>query len=447
MSRLVRSFLPRVAHYFKMEANTPTGYETWSREQLLERIQALEKQITPRPSTSTQKTNKKKERPFDMSRYEQRRVAFKVAYLGWNYSGFAAQGDDTLPTVEGEIFKALQTCKLIESPDKCNFTRCGRTDKGVSGLGQVISLDVRSNLSKEEIAAQKREDELGYIDTLNRLLPDDIRVFAWAPVAPNFSARFDCKSRTYKYFFVKGQLDLDRMRTAASYLLGEHDFRNFCRLDPSKNITNYCRTIVSLDIRPCTVDTSVLGPGMDFYEVELKGTAFLWHQVRCIMSILFLVGQGLEAPEVIKDLTDITKVPSKPEYTMASDLPLLLYDCEFDNLEWTYASKKSYISPWRTFNHLHEQWCAQMIRGLMYQTFLDAVKAFSWEDEHGQQTLHERRVGGLDRSSREATIVLGGGKEIRTSRYKKLMERPRGDTDEMKKEKYNARKKRKLEHN
>jgi tRNA pseudouridine(38-40) synthase len=44
---------------------------------------------------------------------------------------------------------------------------------------------------------------------LNRVLPAEIRVIAWAPVRPDFSARFDCIEREYKYFFPKGDLDLE----------------------------------------------------------------------------------------------------------------------------------------------------------------------------------------------------------------------------------------------
>ena len=47
-----------------------------------------------------------------------------------------------------------------------------------------------------------------YCGILNRVLPKEIRVIAWAPVRPDFSARFDCLEREYKYFFPRGDLDL-----------------------------------------------------------------------------------------------------------------------------------------------------------------------------------------------------------------------------------------------
>lgn len=423
----------------RMESSA-SRYDGWSREQLLERIAQLEGQTatsaTASPTTNTTTTDKKqkksmkKERPFDISKYSQRHIALKVAYLGWNYMGFAAQGDEVkVPTVEGRLFQALQNCRLIVDPENCNFSRCGRTDKGVSGLGQVVSLKVRCN--------NPGTPEIPYLETINRLLPEDIRVLAWAPVSPDFNARFDCKSRTYKYFFCKGTLDIDAMREGASYMLGDHDFRNFCKLDPSKNITNYVRTILSLDIRPVANTQEKIGPNVDFWEVELKGTAFLWHQVRCIMSILFLVGQRLEEPTIVKDLLNIEKIPSRPDYPMASELPLLLYECEFDGIDWVYATGPTIPSPARIYQHWRDSWSASMTKTLLYQTFMRYMLPFP-------VTTETNLAQYLDNdSSSSRAVVLGGGKELRSAKYKKLMDRPRCDSDQVKKEKYHAKKKQK----
>jgi hypothetical protein len=82
------------------------------------------------------------------------------------------------------------------------------------------------------------------------------------------------------------------------------------------------------------------------YSFNLHGSAFLWHQVRHMVAILFLIGQGLESPSIIPELLDISKNPCKPLYEMASDAPLVLWDCIFpdpdsksrdDALEWVYA--------------------------------------------------------------------------------------------------------------
>lgn len=405
-------------------SHIPSNYEKLSRGQLIQKIQTLENRLRKTDRITIDRLDRPDRKPFDVNKYGERRIALKVAYLGWNYSGFAAQGDETLtPTVEGQLFKALTSCKLIMHADECHFTRCGRTDKGVSGLGQVVALNVRGNSTKTNTI----KDPLPYVEILNRLLPDDVRILAWAPVTPAFNARFDCKSRTYKYFFEKGQLDLDLMKIAATYMTGSHDFRNFCRLDPSKNINNYERTVLSLDIKPLSDD---------FYEVELKGTAFLWHQVRCIMAILFLVGQKLEKPEIVKALLDIDQVPARPEYPMASDLPLMLYDCEFDDMNWIYANENTaakMTTPLKTYRHFHELWNSHIIKGHLYKTVLQQIEKKSISN--GTEARHHINAS----DDQQSTVLLGAGRTIRTAKYKPLLNRPRADSDQVKKEKYRIR--------
>ncbi|PHZ17135.1 tRNA pseudouridine synthase [Rhizopus microsporus ATCC 52813] len=436
-------------------------YSDCTREQLLERIAELEGQLNKTETDDSELKHKKtkkrdKQRPFDMSKYTKRKIALRVAYIGWNYIGFASQQDpERVPTIEDMLFKALKECRLIEQiDDSVDYTRCGRTDKGVSGLGQVIALWVRSKklASDPSPGLLPPEEELAYAETINRVLPDDIRVLAWAPVPDDFSARYHCTSRTYKYFFSRGSMDINRMRQACQYFEGEHDFRNFCKMDPSKNIVSYSRLILSMKINPVQhTDTKSVGHGTDFYEVELKGTAFLWHQVRYMMSVLFLVGQGLEPPETVRDLLDIEKVPSKPDFPMASDLPLVLYDCEFKDLEWHYAFKdtvyETFPPTMRTYLHFNEAWNMQMIRTLTYQYYLTRVGSFpAVMSDKSVKTIadlmSERKP---KRADGTVVVPLGAGKETRMTKYKPVLERPRCDTDETKKEKYQIRKKRKLD--
>lgn len=89
---------------------------------------------------------------------------------------------------------------------------------------QVISIDLRSNQfgglgvtvpPGAEDKGKVASDELPYIKMLNRVLPQDIRILQWTPVDTGFSARFDCKSRTYRYYFPRGDLDVDLMAEAA----------------------------------------------------------------------------------------------------------------------------------------------------------------------------------------------------------------------------------------
>ncbi|CAH6718343.1 tRNA pseudouridine(38/39) synthase [[Candida] jaroonii] len=327
-----------------------TEYENWSKQQLIDKIRELESLNNTKPEDSistpdqtliqptentTTKVSDKKKKKFVFSNHPTRFIALKFAYLGWNYNGLAFQYEPTpLPTVEEEILKALEKARLISEADPscCKFSRCGRTDKGVSAMNQVISLNVRSNLSLEEQQDKVNDNkELPYITILNSLLPSDIRITALSLRPPvDFDARFSCKYRHYRYLINKEGLDIDLMNEAAAKYVGIHDFRNFCKLDGSKQITNYNREVYS---------SKIIEHDDDFYIFDLKGSAFLWHQVRCMVAILFTVGQKLEAPTLVDDLLNVEKYPTKPNYEMANDIPLILYDCVFPEMEWYKPSE------------------------------------------------------------------------------------------------------------
>jgi tRNA pseudouridine38/39 synthase len=55
-------------------------------------------------------------------------------------------------------------------------------------------------------------------------------------------------------------------------------------------------------------------------------------------AVLFMVGRGDETPEIIPALLDVETNPRKPQYAMADDLPLVLYDCKFPGLVWRYGA-------------------------------------------------------------------------------------------------------------
>ena len=231
---------------------------------------------------------------------------------------------------------------------------------------------------------------------LNGVLPRTIRIISWQPVSPSFNARFSCTSRTYRYFFHADQLDLVRMQVAADELVGSHDFRNFCKIDPTMS-THFTRHIQSVQVRACQqvpedcvqltapwpcdqtqwiedARNSMGGAEADptaassssasasastsssssstpapaaalptlhpdtFCELVIHGNAFLYHQVRCMAAVLFLVGRGAEAPEVVRKMLDVSATGTgtgKPSYDMAPELPLVLYDTGFPSLPVT----------------------------------------------------------------------------------------------------------------
>lgn len=71
---------------------------------------------------------------------------------------------------------------------------------------------------------------------LNSILPDDIRILACEPVQEEFNARYWCKERSYKYFFVKNNLNIEAMKQAIRSFEGKHNFINFCKM-------NLCNTV------------------------------------------------------------------------------------------------------------------------------------------------------------------------------------------------------------
>lgn len=296
--------------------------------------------------SGSQKIRKRERKPFDMARWAKRDIALWLSYEGEGYSGLAEQRHvEGVKTVEKVLFEALIKCCLIESRDTCHYSRCGRTDRGVSAQCQVVGLRVRSVLRADDelvvdgmvprLAHPSDElkpgiRELDYCETLNRVLPSDVRAMAWRSVAPEFSARFSAASRTYRYFFYQaaprtaGSYNLDRMRQAAAKLVGEHDFRNLCKMDV-EHVKNYRRVVYD-----ASVDTS----GVDeVFCFQITGQAFLWHMVRCCVAVLLLVAQGLEEPDVVDVLLDVeNETRRRPHYQPAPEVPLVLQECSFDSL-------------------------------------------------------------------------------------------------------------------
>lgn len=145
--------------------------------------------------------------------------------------------------------------------------------------------------------------------------------------------------------------------------LGEHDFRNFCKMDVA-NVTHFMRRITSFTVETVSDrggEASI--PAFDMCYLRIEGTAFLWHQVRCMAAVLFMVGNRLEEPTIVADLLDIKKFPQKPQYLMASDQPLVLAECRFKHLQFKIDPEAAD----RLRQTLYEQWSAHAVAGAMAQ--------------------------------------------------------------------------------
>ncbi|TPX61806.1 hypothetical protein SpCBS45565_g07160 [Spizellomyces sp. 'palustris'] len=318
----------------------------------------------PNRLTAPAADGRRARKPYNFGLYNKRRVAFRVAYIGWDYHGFARQ-KLTTRTVEERIFDALVETKLIES--NFHWSRSARTDTGVSSVGTVVALDVRSrlpvsrgivpwqtsrhdaiNTNVEPIGDQSSHlvaGELPYMIMLNKALPSDIRILAWAPVPATFDARYDCLHRTYKYLFDPSGLDITKMQRAASQFVGVHDFRNFCKFAKGKPLAAYRRAVdlVSVnrltDIEDPASKSNILSGRL--YCVTIRARAFLWHQIRCMMTILFLIGRGLEDESIVGKLLNVDPSLGKPMYGLADETSLILTDCAYSDIAWYDASASS----------------------------------------------------------------------------------------------------------
>ncbi|CAH8472073.1 unnamed protein product [Schistosoma intercalatum] len=278
------------------------------------------------------------------------------------------------------VFDALEKSKLIENRNECNFSVCGRTDRGVSGLCQVVSLVSRSLIDRgvgiiEDSGSRisERQDvpdkEMDYVSALNRNLPRDIRVLAWSPVSPDFSARFMCCKRSYEYYFPESGLDTKSMMDAGNRLVGVHDFRNFCTSRIEKDTVTFIREIFEVVIS----DVDSCDHHCKLCRISISASGFLYHQIRYVMSILFMVGRGYESPSVVDDMLDLSKTPAKPHYHLAADFPLLFIDGTYPesclNWETSEAAQLDLVK------HYQKLWSEYGIRSAIVRRMLNYVES------------------------------------------------------------------------
>ena len=245
--------------------------------------------------------------------------------------------------------------------------------------------------------------EKSYCQILNNVLPPSVRMLGWSPISNEFSARFSTSSRTYRYFFIRRDLNLVAMQKALDNMVGKHDFRNLCKMnceevDNFVRVVNYAK-IVQTATAPISDDgdeglkkrsESVNYRRSCFFEIQ--GQAFLWHQIRCIASLLFMVGKGHESPSVVNELLDIKVNPAKPSYPFAPELPLVLHKCDYRNLKFGHTVQNL----WRVSCDLETKWeeltlAAERIRNGMDSLGIDALVSSTDAIEFITTMVEERR--------------------------------------------------------
>jgi tRNA pseudouridine38-40 synthase len=212
------------------------------------------------------------------------RLRIDLAYDGTDFSGWAKQ--PRLRTVQGELEAALAT--LLRAPVPPQVTVAGRTDAGVHARGQVAHVDV-------DASALGHLQQPAIARRLNGLLQPDVRIKAVTLAPEGFEARFAALSRRYSYRVADGwldplrrhdtlahprPLDLDAMNTAATFLLGMHDFAAFCRRRVGATTQ---RTLLELVWRRDDAGVAI---------ARVVADAFCHSMVRALVGALLEVGDG-----------------------------------------------------------------------------------------------------------------------------------------------------------
>ncbi len=215
-----------------------------------------------------------------------------LKYDGTKLNGWQKQGN-TENTIQGKLEAILE--RMYGTYVEIHGS--GRTDAGVHALGQVANFHAPANFSLEEIKS-----------TLNEYLSKDIRVLKVETVDERFHARLTAKGKTYEYRIDNGEiadpftrkytmreeepLDLEAMKTAASLLLGTHDFKSFCANKKMKKST--VRTITKI----------LIEEDQGLVTIRYTGNGFLYNMVRILTGTLIEVGRGMRKPEELREIIE-----------------------------------------------------------------------------------------------------------------------------------------------
>lgn len=231
-----------------------------------------------------------------------RNIKLTVSYEGTRYAGWQTQKRPAgkKRTIQEVIETALS--RILQ--EQVKVIGSGRTDAGVHAAAQTANFTTRSLL------------ECGNIQrALNSILPVDIRISCAEEVCSAFHSRFTAQSKLYRCTIVNGgwispfmvryahwvryPLDVSRMRQAAAYLLGRHNFRSFQSADKKERPA--IRTLKRLDVAAVAYQTAV-GVEEKVISIVIEADGFLYRMARNIAGTLIEVGRGRLEPEEIKKI-------------------------------------------------------------------------------------------------------------------------------------------------
>jgi tRNA pseudouridine38-40 synthase len=214
-----------------------------------------------------------------------------IEYSGKNYAGWQKQlnGVGIQDVIEKAIFDLTgQVIKINGS---------GRTDAEVNAKGQTASFRIDCTIPPEN-----------FYMALNSVLPKDIRILSSQEADMGFHARYSAIGKHYRYTIcnreissaiyahstghIKYHLDIDQMRRAGGYFIGQHDFRSF--MSSGSTIKDTVRTIYRLEINKD-------GP---LVYIDVWGSGFLYNMVRIMAGTLVDAGRGALNPDKVKDIIE-----------------------------------------------------------------------------------------------------------------------------------------------
>jgi tRNA pseudouridine38-40 synthase len=214
-----------------------------------------------------------------------------LEYDGTNYHGWQSQSRSSGSTIQGTLEQAIREL----SYEDIRTNSSGRTDAGVHALGHVANFKTGHSMPPE-----------AWAPALNHFLPADIKVIASVEVPDDFHARFSAVGKIYLYrilnrtaptalyrhvsWHVPMRLNVRKMRSAASVLIGTHDFSSFRSSGCSAK--SPIRTIKSLNVNKRG----------DFIEILVEADAFLQYMARNIVGTLVEVGLGRFTAEQVGSL-------------------------------------------------------------------------------------------------------------------------------------------------
>ncbi|SHH54105.1 tRNA pseudouridine38-40 synthase [Clostridium grantii DSM 8605] len=216
-------------------------------------------------------------------------IKLKIEYDGTNYAGWQRQINAN--TVQLTLEKAIG--KVVN--EDVNLIGVSRTDTGVHAKEYIANFSTNSTIPAKKM-----------MHVINNHLPGDIAILSSEQVEPDFHSRYSSKGKIYSYtinnrqekvalnrayaYHYKYPLNIELMKEASKYFLGEHDFSSF--RNKGSHVVKTVKNIYQLDI--LKQEDNVI--------IYVYGDGFLYNMVRIMVGTLIDVGRERIKPDRIKDI-------------------------------------------------------------------------------------------------------------------------------------------------